>query len=119
FRYSDDNGRSWSPERYRIPVRLTSLDVTNDFGGRVQLFWGVGKPVARKGELWFGFSKIGRWLISHTESWLLFSHNLLEVNDPLAARWELLPEGDLGLRAPCGSIAEEISPTLLCDGALY
>ena len=45
FRCSDDGGRTWSAQRYRIPVRATAIDRANPYGGDVRFFWGVGKPV--------------------------------------------------------------------------
>ncbi|MFO7945188.1 MAG: sialidase family protein, partial [Armatimonadota bacterium] len=33
FRYSDDNGKSWSDERYYIPVRETDIDRRNPYEG--------------------------------------------------------------------------------------
>ena len=33
YRYTDDGGLSWSPERYRVPMRITERDRTNDSSG--------------------------------------------------------------------------------------
>src|SRR5215207_9924674 len=38
FKYSDDGGRSWSAERYDLPLRLTEIDRQNITGGEVQFF---------------------------------------------------------------------------------
>jgi len=61
FRFSDDNGRTWSAERFRIPVRLMDIDRGNPYGGRVLFFWGVGKPIVHDGAVYLGFSKVGRF----------------------------------------------------------
>ena len=46
YRYSDDGGRTWSRKRHRLPVRVTACDRGNDWEGKVQIFWGIGKPIA-------------------------------------------------------------------------
>ena len=49
FKYSDDGGRSWSAERYEIPLRTFEIDRRNVYGGALRFFWGVGKPVVHGG----------------------------------------------------------------------
>jgi len=119
FKYSDDNGRTWSARRYRLPVRMTAIDRANDFQGRVQMFWGVGKPVVIGPSAYFGFSKIGKWLVSRSEGFFFRSRNILTEKDPEKIEWEMLPDGEVGLQAPVGVIAEENNLVGLSDGSLY
>jgi hypothetical protein len=49
FRYSDDGGRTWSAQRYEVPVREMEIDRQNVYGGRLRFFWNVGKPFVLKG----------------------------------------------------------------------
>ena len=119
FKYSDDGGKSWSKKRFRIPLRITEIDRENNWGGSVQMFWGVGKPMIDGSDVFFGFAKIGKWLVERTEGWFLYSPNILHEKDPTKLVWELLPEGDIGLRAPKGPVAEEHNLVALSDGSLY
>jgi len=119
YRYSDDHGRSWSAGRYRLPVRQTGIDRRNDYGGQVQMFWGIGKPIIAGRSVLLGFSKIGKYLIDESEGWFFRSDNLLAEPDPDRHEWQMLPEGDVGLRAPGGPIAEEHNLVELSDGSLY
>jgi len=108
FRYSDDNGRTWSPERYRLPVRVTACDRTNDWQGAVQIFWGIDKPKADNGVVMFGFTKLGKYMLDYGEGWFFRSDNILTEPEVSRIRWEMLPAGEVGLRAPeFGSIQEE------------
>ncbi len=36
LKYSDDGGRTWSPQRWYIPVRATAIDRKNPYQGRVR-----------------------------------------------------------------------------------
>ncbi|NLG28788.1 MAG: exo-alpha-sialidase [Chloroflexi bacterium] len=122
FKFSDDGGLTWSRDRYYIPVRETAIDRANPYGGSVRFFWGVGKPISDRGRVWLGFAKVGRLgegFLAQSEGWLLSSDNLLTETDPTRIRWETLPDGDDGLRAPDGPIAEETSVTALSDGSLF
>lgn len=119
YKYSDDHGRTWSRERYRLPVRPTSMDRENDFGGTVQMLWGIGKPILVGHSVYFGFSKIGKYLIDRSEGWFFRSDNLLAEDDATRHQWIMLPDGDIGLRAPKGPIAEEQNLVALHDGSLY
>jgi len=119
YRYSDDGGLSWS-ERHRLPMRITAADRANDWGGEVQIFWGIDKPVAVNGAVYFGFTKLGRYMLDNGEGWFWRSDNILTERDPERIDWELLPEGEHGIRHPeCGSIQEEHNAVPLSDGSLY
>ena len=120
FRYSDDHGHSWSSERFRLPVRLTACDLTNDWQGAVQIFWGVDKPKVDYGVAIFGFTKLGKYMLDYGEGWFFRSDNILTEPDVNRIHWEMLPEGELGLRAPeFGSIQEEFNLLPLGGGRWY
>jgi len=119
FRYSDDHGRTWS-ERHRLPVRLTACDRTNDWQGAVQIFWGIDKPKVDNGVVMFGFTKLGRYMLDYGEGWFFRSDNLLTESNVEKIRWEMLPEGEFGLRSPeFGSIQEEHNVVPLGGGRWY
>lgn len=119
YRYSDNNGRSWS-ERYRLPVRVTACDRANDWSGRVQLMWGIGKPIVHESQVFFGFTKLGRYMLGNGEGWFFRSDNVLTEPDVSKIRWEMLPDGEHGLRSPeFGSIQEEHNLVALNNGDLY
>lgn len=125
FKYSDDGGRTWSATRHRIPLRTMRIDRDNATGGRTLFFWGVGKPIVheREGAVYFGAAKVGDFVpdgfMASTEGIFLKSDNILTEPDPTKIRWETLPDGDEGLRAPVGPIADEHNPAVLGDGSLY
>lgn len=119
YRYSDDGGRTWS-ERLRLPVRITACDRGNDWGGAVQIMWGIGKPIVSGNDVFFGFTKLGRYMLEDGEGWFFRSGNILTERDPARLHWEMLPEGDHGLRAPeFGSSQEEHNLVPLANGDLY
>lgn len=102
FKFSDDGGQSWSSERFRVPIRNFEIDRANAYGGEVQLFWGVGKPIAHEGKVFIGLAKvgsIGEGFMASSEGFFLCSDNILEESDPAKIRWQTLPDGDIGLRA--------------------
>mgnify|MGYP005831914819 CR=1 FL=1 len=120
YKYSDDEGRTWSPERYRLPIRRTARDLRNQWGGEVIVFWGICKPQTIDGSVLFTFTKLGRHLLEDGEGWLFRSDNLLTESDPARIRWEMLPEGEQGIRAePYGSVQEEHNLVALDANRLY
>ena len=122
FKYSDDHGRTWSAERYEIPIRETEIDRRNPYKGKVRFFWGVGKPIIHEWKAYVGFSKIGGFgegFIACSEGFFLCSDNIATETDPARIRWELLPDGDVGLRAPKGPVSEEHNLVAMNDGSLY
>jgi len=122
FKYSDDNGVTWSAKRYPIPVRLMDIDRDNPYGGAVRFFWGVGKPIVHGGAMYLGFSKVGRFgegFIARSQGCFLKSADILTEADPEKITFETLPAGDTGLVSPEGPIAEETSLAGLSDGSLY
>jgi len=124
FKYSDDNGRSWSSRRYEIPMRQMRIDRENNHHGEVMFFWGVGKPIiTSRNYAIFGFAKVGRWgdpgTMIESEGCFLRGDNILTERDPEKLRFTLLPDGDHGLRAPHGPVSDEANLVELSDGALY
>src|SRR4051794_19934298 len=123
FKSSDDHGRTWSPRRYDIPLRRMRIDRENNTGGAVLFFWGVGKPIAARDAMFFGFAKGGKWGVPvgmvTSQAVFLGSDNILAERDPDRIRWALLPDGDEGLRAPKGPVADEANLVALSDGTLY
>jgi len=121
YRYSDDGGRSWSAERYRIPIRQTRLDRENVTDGREQFFWCIDKPVVNERGVFLGIPKLTEGVpIVSGESWLIHSANAVDERDPEAIEWQLLPEGDEGITNPeLGRIQEEQNLEFLSDGSIY
>jgi len=123
FKFSDDNGRTWSRERYEIAMRKMRIDRENNANGEILNFWGVGKPVIAARYAIFGFAKVGRWgspgAMVESQGCFLRSDNILTEKDPKKIRWELLPDGDKGLRAPKGPVSDEANPVVMNDGSLY
>lgn len=120
YKYSDDNGRTWSEKRYRLPVRHTEYDRINTFNGEVQMFWGIGEPITVQNRYAiFGFTKIAEYVVNRTEGWFFRSDNILTESDPEKLEWQMLPEGDVGLRSVDGPIASEQNLVDLSDGSLY
>lgn len=124
YRYSDDGGRSWSKERWEIPVRPFEIDRQNAYGGKVRFFWNVGKPFLHNGAAYVPMHKVGGFgqgFFTRSEGALLKSPNLPTERNPDKIAWETLPDGEIGLRTPPGGgpIAEEQSFCVLSDGAFY
>lgn len=121
FKYSDDHGRTWSATRHEIPIRETAIDRENIYGGKVRFFWHVGRPLIHRAAAYVTLHKVGGFgptFIDRSEGVFLRSDNLLTERDPKKIRWETLPDGDAGLRAHVGPIAEEQSLVALSDGSL-
>ena len=107
YRYSDDQGKTWSA-RHRLPMRVTAVDWNNDWQGRLQMFWAIGTPTVFGNSVMFGFTKLGRYILHDGEGWFYRSDNVLTERDPDKVQWQLLPDGDHGVRAPeFGSVQEE------------
>jgi hypothetical protein len=122
FRYSDDDGLTWSDKRYYIPVRKFKCDMENPYKGEVMFFWGVSKPITVNGVVYFGFAKVGRFgdgFMATDEGAFMMSDNIVSESDPEKIHWETLPDGDVGLRSPEGPISDEHNLTALSDGSLF
>jgi len=107
YRYSDDFGRTWS-NRYRLPLRVTACDRSNDWKGDIQLFWGICKPQVAEHRVLFSFTKLGKYMLEQGEGWVFASDDILQERDPDRLRWDLFPVGERGIRNDeFGSVQEE------------
>jgi hypothetical protein len=123
FRYSDDNGISWSKKRYLINVREMQIDRDNCFGGKIRFFWNVGKAFFHDNCAFVPLIKIGGFgegCYTRTEGVLLKCANINSA-EPDNLSWETLPDGESGLKTPPdgGIIAEEQSYSVLSDGTFF
>ena len=110
FRYSDDGGASWSTDRYKIPIRVTSLDDGNPWNGTQLQGWTVSKPiVSASGSVILPYTKVGTYLQGHDRNWVMVSHNLLTEQDPNNIVWNTYPEGNGGAFLGCGPEAGDIA----------
>ena len=122
FKFSDDHGKTWSPRHYEIAVRETAIDRANVYQGKTRFFWHVGRPLLHRGAAYVTLHKVGNFgpmFIDSSEGTFLRSDNLVTERDPEKIRWETLPDGDVGVRARSGKIAEEHSLVALSDGSLF
>lgn len=124
YKYSDDNGKSWSAKRYDIPQRDFEIDRNNPYGGKLKFFWTVGRAFTHRDAGYVPLHKVGGFgdgFFTSSEGVLLRSGNILTERDPEKLQWETLPEGDKGLRTPPGGgpVAEEHSFSVMSDGSLF
>lgn len=120
YKYSDDCGRTWSRKRYRLPLPPAPVDHTNTFAGAQQIFWGIGKPIVHGGSMWFAFSRCGALVVDKSEGWFYRSDNILTESDPDKIQWQLLPDGEHGLKdSKYGDVHAEQNLVALSDGSLY
>lgn len=125
FRFSDDDGDTWSAERHTVPIRTFDIDRRNPYQGEVLFWWPVGKPEIVGTSVFIAASKVGEFreesqgFQKTSEGFLLRSDNILIEPDPSKIVWETLPDGDLGLTAPQGDVAEEHKVVGLSNGDLY
>jgi hypothetical protein len=124
FKYSDDGGRTWSPQRYDVPMRDFEIDKRNPYGGKLKFFWTVGKAFTHNGAGYVPLHKVGGFgegFFTSSEGVLLRSENILTERDPAKIRWQTLPDGEIGLRTPAGGgpVAEEQSFSILSDGSIF
>ena len=112
FKYSDDLAKTWSKERFLIPVRRTSIDHTNPWDGIIMGMFMCDIPQRIGSHVVFAFQKTidGAGETPRSEAFFLRSPNLLSCNDFSQVIWETLPVGSHGLRPPLGAplaLAEE------------
>lgn len=124
FKYSDDHGKTWSKNRYTIPVREFEIDRQNAYQGEIRFFWNVGKAFSDQDKGYVPLHKVGgfgKGFFTSNEGVLLMSPNILTENNPKKITWKTLPDGDIGLRAPQGGgpISAEQSFSVLSDGSFY
>jgi hypothetical protein len=119
YKYSDDHGRTWS-QRYRLPLRLTEVDRQNTWKGKVQMFWGSDHPTICNNSVYIPITKVKFYHQKESEGWFFRSDNILSEPDPEKIEWELLPDGEQGLRDPeHGSVQSEQNLVALDNGDLY
>jgi hypothetical protein len=105
FKYSDDHGRSWSEERYDVPIREFECDRENVYGGDLRFFWNVGRPLLLDDAALLVIHKVGAMgdgFFAQSEGAFIRSENILTESDPEQIEFETLPDGDIGLRTPAG-----------------
>jgi hypothetical protein len=124
FKYSDDHGRTWSAQRYEVPIREFECDRNNAYGGKLRFFWNVGRPLILGDAAIMVLHKVGAMgagFFAQSEGAFFKSRNILTERDPAKITFETLPDGDIGLRTPAGGgrVAEEQSIVKLSDGSLY
>jgi len=104
WKYSDDQGSTWSDDRYTIPVPFTYIESVNSFseahGGtgnetKTQIMWEVDTvKTMSNGTVLFAFTKIGTYAVAPPEEmYIMASHNLLVEEDPEKVEWVMWPEG--------------------------
>ncbi|HNX35293.1 MAG TPA: sialidase family protein [Kiritimatiellia bacterium] len=120
FRYSDDEGATWSAQRFRIPLRVTEVDRGNPWKGEVCHFWGIDKPKVKDGKVYFAFTKLGKFFMQEGEGWVVEASNILTEKDPDKLVFRLLPDGEKGIRNPAlGSVQEEHNLVPLSKSDLF
>ncbi len=119
YKYSDDNGRTWS-KRYRLPMKKTTIDYINPWNGEVQLFWGVSKPVTLGKSIFFAYTKMGMHPQDLGEGWFYKCDNINKEKNPEKLHWEQLPDGNTGLsETTLGITQEEFNIVPLGNDDLY
>ena len=125
YKYSDDNGNTWSDQRFEVPIRKTKIDYENHTNGKHQFFWSIGKPVVTEQAAYITFTKILRKKdekgnFSSSEGFILKSNNILEEKNPENIIWNTLPEGETGIVNPeFGMVQAEHNLAVLNNGNLY
>ena len=126
YKYSDDHGKSWSEERYEVPIRSTKIDQENYTKGKHQFFWSIDKPVVTDQAAYITLSKILRLapdqgeFYARSEGFILKSENILTEEHPENIQWETLPEGDTGIWNPnFGTVQAEHNTVVMNNGSLY
>lgn len=97
YRYSDDNGATWS-ERHMIPIETKGIDYRNEFRGEVLEGYGVGKAVIQDNTVYVQYGKRTNVPPNTTaveiQDFLLVSPDLL--TKPEAPTWYTYPEASEG-----------------------
>ncbi len=122
FRFSDDNGLHWSPERGIVPIRPFACDRANPYGGRIRFWWGVGKPILHQGAMILSFAKVhrfGKGFMAASEGAFIRSDNIVFERDTAKLQFETLPDGDTGIGPLEGTVADEHNAVGLSDGSLF
>ena len=104
WKYSDDQGRSWSARHYPIPVPETYIDRINSWNGSVRIMWEVDHIKQHNGTVLCAFTKIGTYAVAPPEEiFIMVSPNLLSEQDPTKVVWSIWPSGDRGIQGVGGT----------------
>lgn len=131
YRWSDDDGRTWSREHGQLDIRRSAISHPDP---QVPQSWITYQApiVNARGEVTAGFTRWASSAVPHggddlfhrtSEVWFFRFDNILTEDDPLKLELTTLPDGDVGLRvprpdAPGVSVAQEPSVQSLPDGRL-
>lgn len=102
FRWTDNGGISWSDHMFR-EFRSTRIDLRNPWGGvNVKLMHIDAEPEVIGQRVYIPFTKcqVPTGETSPAEPWIFSSPDLLQLEDPTKATWELLPQGNTGVMPP-------------------
>ena len=108
YKYSDDEGLTWS-KRYWLPIRDSAWDLQREAiqAKKGVWCWCIAKPVIDGSDVFFPFA-ITDGVDGNGAGWIAHSDNILTEKDADKIHWEILPEGDKGIRNPAfGSTQEE------------
>ncbi|MCG8308793.1 MAG: exo-alpha-sialidase [Cytophagales bacterium] len=126
FKYSDDHGKTWSRDRFIVPIRKTKIDEENYTQGKNQFFWSIDKPVVTDEAAYITISKILRTapdlkdFYTRSEGFILKSKTILKERKPEKIKWETLPDGETGIwNADFEKVQAEHNITMLKNGDLY
>ncbi|MBN1422310.1 MAG: exo-alpha-sialidase [Planctomycetes bacterium] len=132
FRISDDDGRTWSRDRWTIPIRTSATShpdpamPENWVTFQAPVFVAPGTVMTaftRWASRTWDRTEAGLFDL-HAEVWFFRFENLLGGADPARVRVTVLPEGDVGIRVPnpkrpTHSAAQEGTFQRLSDGRLF
>ncbi|SEO27062.1 BNR repeat-like domain-containing protein [Mucilaginibacter gossypiicola] len=117
YRYSDDNGATWS-NRFIIDMPVSAIDLVNQYHdhGAHQVFWTICKPIlSSDGQVYFGFTRNGNY--DTHEGAIVNSPNLNTETDNTKIIWNFYPKGNIGIRSPTmGNVQEEHNLVELSNG---
>lgn len=127
FRYSDDEGQSWSEPFDHLEIARGAIDHPDKTMPVNFVIWcqpfhdAAGIPMTSLTRWGSGSPEL---LSVDSEVWFLRFDNILEERDPLKLRMSTLPEGEHGLCVPSPfkkdiSVAQEGATILLPDGRLF
>lgn len=118
YKYSDDNGLTWSSRRV-IKMPVTEYDLINNWNGKYVMWWSICKPIlSQDNQMYFSFTKIAQYLYTREEGWVVNSPNINSEKDATKIIWNFLPPGTIGIRSPTmGLVQEEHNIVQLKDGA--
>jgi hypothetical protein len=129
YRWSDDDGRTWSDSR-TLPIRKSAISSPDPDAPENWVAY-QGPIITRRGDVMVGFTRWASKAVQakgglfdrDSEIWFLRFDNILSESDPTKLRVTTLPEGDHGLRVTSPdnkkvSVAQEPTFQELSDGRL-